>query len=62
MSARGSDKSSIVSFERRVMNTPLPKWKYSNKPLGKINIQEGSIEGNGQQMLRVDFANSFVGE
>ncbi|KAG3264963.1 poly(ADP-ribose) glycohydrolase, transcript variant X1 [Ictidomys tridecemlineatus] len=51
----------LVTFTRQSLED-FPEWERCDKPLTRLHITyEGTIEGNGQGMLQVDFANRFVG-
>ncbi|XP_035394350.1 poly(ADP-ribose) glycohydrolase isoform X1 [Cygnus atratus] len=51
----------LVTFTRQSLQE-FPDWERSQKKLSKLHVTyEGTIEGNGQGMLQVDFANRFVG-
>ena len=58
-----SGPDTIISFERRTLShAEEPKWKYSTKPLSKVEAKfRGRIEVDGVGMLQVDFANKYVG-
>lgn len=50
-----------LSFERRVLQRP-PDWESSMCPLSQLHVDStGTIEGNGDGMLQVDFANKYLG-
>ncbi|XP_027443033.1 poly(ADP-ribose) glycohydrolase isoform X2 [Zalophus californianus] len=51
----------LVTFTRQSLED-FPEWERCEKPLTRLHVTyEGTIEGNGQGMLQVDFANRFVG-
>ncbi|XP_006874659.1 PREDICTED: poly(ADP-ribose) glycohydrolase isoform X1 [Chrysochloris asiatica] len=51
----------LVTFTRQSLED-FPDWERCAKPLTRLHVTyEGTIEGNGQGMLQVDFANRFVG-
>ncbi|XP_047408560.1 poly(ADP-ribose) glycohydrolase isoform X1 [Sciurus carolinensis] len=51
----------LVTFTRQSLED-FPEWERCDKPLTRLHVTyEGTIEGNGQGMLQVDFANRFVG-
>ncbi|XP_004583590.2 poly(ADP-ribose) glycohydrolase isoform X1 [Ochotona princeps] len=51
----------LVTFTRQSLED-FPDWERCEKPLTRLHVtHEGTIEGNGQGMLQVDFANRFVG-
>lgn len=50
-----------MTFTRQSLED-FPEWERCEKPLTRLHVTyEGTIEGNGQGMLQVDFANRFVG-
>ncbi|XP_036590632.1 poly(ADP-ribose) glycohydrolase [Trichosurus vulpecula] len=51
----------LVTFTRQSLQD-FPEWERCEKKLTRLHVTyEGTIEGNGQGMLQVDFANRFVG-
>ncbi|GAB5578574.1 poly(ADP-ribose) glycohydrolase isoform X1 [Prionailurus iriomotensis] len=51
----------LVTFTRQSLED-FPEWERCDKLLTRLHVTyEGTIEGNGQGMLQVDFANRFVG-
>ncbi|KAM9618690.1 poly(ADP-ribose) glycohydrolase isoform 1-T1 [Trichechus inunguis] len=51
----------LVTFTRQSLED-FPEWERYEKPLTRLHVTyEGTIEGSGQGMLQVDFANRFVG-
>ncbi|XP_074089242.1 poly(ADP-ribose) glycohydrolase [Macrotis lagotis] len=51
----------LVTFTRQSLQD-FPDWERCEKKLTRLHVTyEGTIEGNGQGMLQVDFANRFVG-
>ncbi|XP_054937170.1 poly(ADP-ribose) glycohydrolase isoform X2 [Physeter macrocephalus] len=51
----------LVTFTRQSLED-FPEWERCEKLLTRLHVTyEGTIEGNGQGMLQVDFANRFVG-
>ncbi|XP_054428335.1 poly(ADP-ribose) glycohydrolase isoform X1 [Pteronotus mesoamericanus] len=51
----------LVTFTRQSLED-FPEWERCEKFLTRLHVTyEGTIEGNGQGMLQVDFANRFVG-
>ncbi|XP_042552253.1 poly(ADP-ribose) glycohydrolase isoform X1 [Dipodomys spectabilis] len=51
----------LVTFTRQSLED-FPEWDRCEKPLTRLHVTyEGTIEGHGQGMLQVDFANRFVG-
>ncbi|XP_004607445.2 poly(ADP-ribose) glycohydrolase [Sorex araneus] len=51
----------LVTFTRQSLED-FPDWERCEKTLTRLHVTyEGTIEGNGQGMLQVDFANRFVG-
>ncbi|KAM8774386.1 poly(ADP-ribose) glycohydrolase isoform 2-T2 [Rhynchonycteris naso] len=51
----------LVTFTRQSLED-FPEWERCEKPLTRLHVTyDGTIEGNGQGMLQVDFANRFVG-
>ncbi|XP_055986388.1 poly(ADP-ribose) glycohydrolase [Sorex fumeus] len=51
----------LVTFTRQSLED-FPEWERCEKTLTRLHVTyEGTIEGNGQGMLQVDFANRFVG-
>ncbi|XP_007526552.1 poly(ADP-ribose) glycohydrolase isoform X1 [Erinaceus europaeus] len=51
----------LVTFTRQSLED-FPEWERCEKSLTRLHVTyEGTIEGNGQGMLQVDFANRFVG-
>ncbi|XP_044521705.1 poly(ADP-ribose) glycohydrolase [Gracilinanus agilis] len=51
----------LVTFTRQSLQD-FPEWERCEKKLTRLYVTyEGTIEGNGQGMLQVDFANRFVG-
>ncbi|XP_048195249.1 poly(ADP-ribose) glycohydrolase isoform X2 [Perognathus longimembris pacificus] len=51
----------LVTFTRQSLED-FPEWERCEKPLTRLHVTyEGTIEGHGQGMLQVDFANRFVG-
>lgn len=51
----------LVTFTRQSLED-FPEWERCENPLTRLHVTyEGTIEGSGQGMLQVDFANRFVG-
>ncbi|KAB0351314.1 hypothetical protein FD754_016171 [Muntiacus muntjak] len=51
----------LVTFTRQSLED-FPEWERCEKLLTRLHVTyEGTIEGSGQGMLQVDFANRFVG-
>lgn len=53
----------VVTYTRKsIRNSKTPDWSTSSKSLTKIiPLTDGTIEGNGDGLLKVDFANKYVG-
>lgn len=52
----------LVTFERRCLrDTDKPDWKSSKSTMPKLFVSCGDIETEGEGMLQVDFASSWIG-
>ncbi|KAI4816507.1 hypothetical protein KUCAC02_008833 [Chaenocephalus aceratus] len=53
----------LVTFERRCLkDTDLPNWRSCKKKMHKLHVaSHGTIENEGEGMLQVDFASSWIG-